>query len=103
VNPLQAGQARSEGGITIITLSEDGIEGEIAQPREAVKGVLREGALIHLDMGAVTHLDSIRLGQLMMCHTTAANAGAKLVLINVSESVRSVLTAMSLHRILETG
>ncbi|NUP90747.1 MAG: STAS domain-containing protein [Candidatus Sumerlaeia bacterium] len=97
---LIAGEPRLIDESAVIALRA--VEGgdSLAQPREVVKRALAERPVIHLDLGAVGHIDSLQLSQLMMCHTTVANAGGRLILTHVHDAVRAVLTSMNLHRIL---
>ncbi len=61
------------------------------------------GEALALDLSGVTFMDSAGVGQLVGLYRARVRSGAGMVLINPSEPVRTLLTALKLDRIIPTA
>ncbi len=71
--------------------------------RDAVTGVLHAGTKkLILNLGAVTHMDSGGLGDVVECHALAKRLGGSLKIANLTRGVRDILSIAKLVTIFET-
>jgi anti-anti-sigma factor len=78
---------------------------EVAVPRalaDHLKTVVHQGYdVVVLDVGALTHPDSITLGAIVQTYVSAVRGGGTVKLTNVSKRFRDLLTVTKLDRIME--
>jgi anti-sigma B factor antagonist len=95
--------SRVNGGVTVIdasgklTLGEgtSSLRGKI---RELVQGGARH---IVLNLSDVTYMDSSGLGELIAGHTTLAQAGGEMKLLNLAKRVHDLLKLTKLYTVFE--
>lgn len=78
---------------------------EVAVPRalaDHLKTVVHQGYdVVVLDVGALTHPDSMTLGAIVQTYVSAVRGGGTVKLTNVSKRFRELLTVTKLDRIME--
>ena len=95
--------ARHHGKVTVVDLSGKITigEGDI-KLRQAVNSLLDEGRKnIVLNLGGVSYMDSAGIGELVACYKRAAEAGAKLKLLNPSGRVSDLLSLTKLQQVFD--
>lgn len=68
-----------------------------------VSSIERGQTSILLDVGQVSYMDSLLLGELVQAYVTAVKRGATLRLINVTSRLRELLRVTKLDRVLGSG
>jgi anti-sigma B factor antagonist len=68
-----------------------------------VSSIERGQTSILLDVGQVSYMDSLLLGELVQAYVAAVKRGATLRLINVTSRLRELLRVTKLDRILGSG
>jgi anti-sigma B factor antagonist len=68
-----------------------------------VSSIERGQTSILLDVGHVSSMDSLLLGELVQAYVTAVKRGATLRLINVTSRLRELLRVTKLDRVLRSG
>ena len=70
--------------------------------RDVVRELAGKGYLkILLNLGAVRHIDSAGVGELMSCFTSIRNQGGHLKLMNLNKNVHNLLQITKLYTIFE--
>jgi anti-anti-sigma factor len=67
--------------------------------RQGVKGHLRKGCPVALDLGHVKFVDSAALGAFLSCSREARTLGVTIKLFNLTPPVRSTIQLVRLHRV----
>jgi len=68
-----------------------------------VSSIERGQTSILLDVGQVSYMDSLLLGELVQAYVTAVKRGATLRLVNVTTRLRELLRVTKLDRVLGSG
>ncbi len=90
-------EERTEGDVTILALKGKMMGEDGADLREEVEDLVEEGRVnIVLDLAGVTYIDSACLGEIVLCYKTVSRNNGKLKLVNLSESLRTLLSRMRL-------
>jgi anti-sigma B factor antagonist len=90
-------EEKTEGDVTILVLKGKMAGEDGADLREEVEDLVEEGRVnIVLDLDGVTYIDSACLGEIVLCHKTVSRNNGKLKLMNLSESLRTLLSRMRL-------
>ena len=85
--------ARAEGLVTVLEVSGE-IDGRTApELQKRVLGGLAPKGRVLLDLGRVTFLSSAGLRALLLTHREAADRRARLVLVGLSEDLRTTMSA----------
>lgn len=80
-----------EGTLTL------GIEGS-RNIRETLRALVKEGKLnVIVNLKGVSYLDSSGVGELVAGYVTLSVNGGKLVLLNLSDKVKSIITVTNLY------
>lgn len=94
-----------KGDVMVVAVSGDitlNKGGDVAL-KDKINSLLQQGyKKIVLDLGGVPYVDSAGLGQLVQIHTTAAHAGGKLKLVNVTKRLEDLLVVTKLVTVFET-
>ena len=65
--------------------------------RNTIRGILKSGGKkIVLNLADVPYIDSSGIGELVSTHTTVANGGGQLKLLNLTKRIRESLSIMKL-------
>ena len=95
-------EERTEGEVTILSLKGKMVGRDGVELREEVESLVMDGSLnIVLDLVGLTYIDSACLGEIVLCHKTVSGKGGKLKLVNLSESLRTLLSRMRLLSLLD--
>jgi anti-sigma B factor antagonist len=93
---------RMREGVVILTLKGRLTVGESASVHETVSQVLASGrANLIVDLSAVDYIDSMGLGSLVHCFTSAKKAGGALKLLRLSKRHVELLLLTKLHNVFE--
>ena len=93
---------RTRDGVFILALKGRLTVGEATSVHEKVNQVLASGCPnLVLDLSAVDYIDSMGLGSLLICFTSAKKAGGALKLLNPSRRNIELLLLTKLHTIFE--
>jgi anti-sigma B factor antagonist len=85
--------ARADGAVTVLEVSGE-IDGQCAPAFvEQVRGSLAPEGRLLLDFAGVTFLSSAGLRALLLTHREAAGRRARLVLVGLSEDLRTTMSA----------
>jgi anti-anti-sigma factor len=78
---------------------------EVAVPRELadhLRAVAQHGyEVVVLDVGALTHPDSMTLGAIVQTYVTTVRSGGTVKLTNVSKRFRELLTVTKIDRVID--
>ena len=74
---------------------------ETAALRDQVRGLLKAGSQIVLNLAGVTYIDSGGLGTLVALYTTARNAGGSIKLARLTQRVGDLLQVTKLLTVFE--
>jgi anti-sigma B factor antagonist len=89
---------RTHGGVTVLEVSGE-IDGRTAPAfQEQVLAGLGPEARVALDLAGVTFLSSAGLRALLLVHREASGRRARLVLVGLSEDLRTTMTATGFLR-----
>ena len=70
--------------------------------RATVKDLVAKGCKkVVIDLGAVPHVDSTGIGELVSAYTSARGQGAKLVLANLTKRIKDLLDIAQLSAVFE--
>lgn len=94
---------RLHGEVVVLELDGRIVVGEGSRllHTEVARLLNRGQRKIILDLGAVTHLDSSGIGELVSRHTTTSNAGGRLVLNRLPRKIHDLLRVTRLVNIFE--
>lgn len=71
--------------------------------RATVKDIVAKGCKkVVIDLGAVPHVDSTGIGELVSAFTSARSQGAKLVLANLTKHIKDLLDIAQLSAVFES-
>ncbi len=89
---------RRDGLVTILDLKgRVRVGGTTVALHNAIRTLVREEkTLILLNLSGVTHIDSCGLGELMASHVTLHKTGGEMKLVQLTETLREVMTATKL-------
>ena len=92
---------RQAGSVTIVDLSGQIKLGEgTSVLRDTVKDLLGKGQKnILLNLGDVTYIDSIGVGELVSAYTSLRNQGGELKLLHLTKKVHDVLQITKLYTV----
>jgi anti-sigma B factor antagonist len=95
---------KSSGAVTVLDLNGRLVAGEGTQRlKDKVNSlVFQNRAQIVLNLGAVSHIDSTGLGEIVACLTTVTKGGGKLKLANVAKRNQDLLSITKLATVFET-
>ena len=69
--------------------------------RERMNAAIEQGhGSVLLDVGSVSYMDSLLLGELVQAYASAIKQGATLKLLNVTKRLRDLLTVTKLDKVL---
>lgn len=93
------------GHSVVVNHQGQAIAGDGTTPlRERLLSAIEQGhGSILLDVGHVSYMDSLLLGELVQAYVSAAKRGARLELINATKRLRELLRITKLDRILKTA
>ena len=96
---------RSSGQVVVVNpqgrVNEEG--GAHSPLRDRLLAEIERGQeSIFLDVGLVTYLDSMLLGELVQAYASAIKRGATLKLVHATKRLRELLRVTKLDRVLET-
>jgi len=92
-------EERTVGDVTVVTVHGDITlnKGGDLVLKDKIQSLLQQGRRkLLLDLAAVSYVDSAGLGQLVQAHSTSANNGGTLKLVNVAKRLRDLLVVTKL-------
>jgi anti-sigma B factor antagonist len=94
---------RRDGDVTILDLKgRVRVGGTTVALHNAIRTLVREEkTLILLNLSGVTHIDSCGLGELMASHVTLQKTGGEIKLVQLTETLRELMTATRLVDVFE--
>ena len=98
---LNTTSRRIDGIIVVTCIGALVFDEEATSLRVLVKDLLKECRQIVLDLGDITHIDSIGLGTLVALHISARNLGGGMKLANVRNRVKEALQITRLVTVFE--
>lgn len=89
---------RRAGDVTVLDLKgRSRIGGSTVALHKTIRTLVQEGKmLVLLNLAGVTYVDSCGLGELIAGHITLRKQGGEIKLLNVSETVRELMTVTDL-------
>jgi anti-sigma B factor antagonist len=95
---------RTSGSTTILDLAGNITIGDSADIlRDKVRSLLQQGQKqIVVNLAGVSYMDSAGLGELVRCHATASQQGAKLKLTNVTKRLQDLLVITKLATVFDS-
>lgn len=98
-------EERSTGDVIVLRVSGDITlnKGGDVLLKDKINSLLQQGRKkLLLDLGAVSYVDSAGLGQLVHVHTTTANMGGQLKLLNISKRLTDLLVVTKLATVFDS-
>lgn len=95
---------RRDGDVTILDLKgRVRVGGTTVALHNAIRTLVREEkTLILLNLSGVTHIDSCGLGELMASHVTLHQTGGEIKLVQLTETLRELMTVTKLVDVFDT-
>jgi anti-sigma B factor antagonist len=95
----------AEGEFTILQLEGQMVGEENAELlRDKIESLVEAGKVtIIIDLADVTYVDSVGLGEFVLCYKTVSAKKGKLILRNLNEQIRVLLSRTKLSYLFDVG